>query len=422
MNKYERLIQIILVGGSSLGLLFFYKKLLELRRIRAKIAHQLEAPTVREVDHFFLQFTRLTPNERDTLQKKIHASLFSNLQVKAFSLKSKPDSPEIGYSGAIKGYLGSDSAPKLNLDSKSVLVLNKSVTTQGERHNYKLLSDKLLRVLFHPPKPGKLSISKLQVKSNWPGIQIGKADVQARPSERVTLHSHGSVCDLGKFWESLSPNELADLRLGETSVRYSRPSWQMCAAPLLAVAGLLPRSFKLDMSSSLESGALAMRESQIDVKMACPLVFVGEFTFKNGLLRADRVDCFGKSLRTIFLSLDERIKAHKSRVVAISSALGVFFVSKLIWAMIKRKRERKIVQKEILKEQMEFISNEIESDFKCVICFQYPRNLIFRPCNHFVTCSICFDSMSDTAKEKKNCLMCKQSIDKIIRLDFITSK
>lgn len=48
------------------------------------------------------------------------------------------------------------------------------------------------------------------------------------------------------------------------------------------------------------------------------------------------------------------------------------------------------------------ISETLDDEYKCIICYQVAKNIIFKPCLHLAVCTICFDKL-----EKKDCPVCK---------------
>jgi hypothetical protein len=51
-----------------------------------------------------------------------------------------------------------------------------------------------------------------------------------------------------------------------------------------------------------------------------------------------------------------------------------------------------------------------DNDFLCMICFERVPDTIVKPCNHVVVCSICSDSLKNTA-DRTRCVRCRQILE-----------
>lgn len=61
-------------------------------------------------------------------------------------------------------------------------------------------------------------------------------------------------------------------------------------------------------------------------------------------------------------------------------------------------------------EKLFKISETLEDEYKCIICYSVAKNVIFKPCLHLAICTICYEKL-----ERKKCPVCKTKIeDKIV--------
>ena len=57
------------------------------------------------------------------------------------------------------------------------------------------------------------------------------------------------------------------------------------------------------------------------------------------------------------------------------------------------------------------VSELMVDEFKCVICCEVAKNVIFKPCLHMAICSLC----NDRLKERK-CPICKREVIDIVTI------
>lgn len=141
------------------------------------------------------------------------------------------------------------------------------------------------------------------------------------------------------------------------------------------------------------------------------LVAFGEIIYdkKSDELRMDNPICYLKDKSQIINSL-------KLKSVKISRNLTLMFSLMTVLSFLMVRRIRKAIvgvqkrvkrMKELKKMDKLFkISRLLTDDFKCIICIENAKNVIFKPCLHMCLCSICCDKLRDN-----KCPMCKREIE-----------
>jgi hypothetical protein len=146
-------------------------------------------------------------------------------------------------------------------------------------------------------------------------------------------------------------------------------------------------------------------------------IMIGQFMIAFGEVIYDR---FNKELRMsnplFFLKDKEQlINKLKDKRIQLGKNMTLFFAVMIFLAFLVVKRSTKIAgflyqkykQLSQLKNPDKFFSlKKINtSDFKCYLCSENVRNVIFKPCLHLEVCSTCFDKLPD-----KKCPLCKQEV------------
>jgi len=163
-------------------------------------------------------------------------------------------------------------------------------------------------------------------------------------------------------------------------------------------------------------------------------VKIGTIENEFGILLGDALTAYGeviynakeKSLRIdapqyILQDKLNIIKKIKSNIYGIQGKMALLLIPFLITsvyltrkglAYYKMLRRRRMEQR--LDKLWKTKSVKMKDDYKCIVCFDRPRNVIPKPCLHFSLCSICYNQL-----EKKSCPVCKKMIMDIIEV-YIT--
>ena len=62
-------------------------------------------------------------------------------------------------------------------------------------------------------------------------------------------------------------------------------------------------------------------------------------------------------------------------------------------------------------ERLKKVSSLYMENLQCVVCYDNPKNVIFKECHHMVVCKQCYEKL-----RKKTCPICKQRIESIITI------
>jgi hypothetical protein len=146
-------------------------------------------------------------------------------------------------------------------------------------------------------------------------------------------------------------------------------------------------------------------------------IMIGQFMIAFGEVIYDR---FNKELRMsnpqYFLKDKEQlISKLKDKRIQIGKNMTLMFVAMLIMSFLLAKRSAKIFQFFYNKYRQLVNSKNPDKyfglkkialgDFKCFICNDNARNVIFKPCLHLEICSDCVDKLPG-----KKCPLCKQEV------------
>lgn len=146
-------------------------------------------------------------------------------------------------------------------------------------------------------------------------------------------------------------------------------------------------------------------------------IMIGQFMIAFGEIIYDR---FNKELRMsnplFFLKDKEQlISKLRDRRIQIGKNMTLMFVAMLIMGFLCAKRSAKIFQF-FYQKYRRFVERKnpdkyfglkkiTMSDFKCRLCGDNPRNVIFKPCLHLEICSNCVEKLSE-----HKCPACKQEV------------
>ncbi len=131
-------------------------------------------------------------------------------------------------------------------------------------------------------------------------------------------------------------------------------------------------------------------------------------------LRMDQPAHFMKSKEQLLQHLREkntRLGRNMSLVVTMLILLGVLLLRRAV-RMARTCVDRFARYRESRsKDRFHRIRDLQLSDFRCVLCSEQPRNVIFKPCLHLTVCSLC-----DSKLDERKCLVCRGPVESSVTI------
>ena len=100
-------------------------------------------------------------------------------------------------------------------------------------------------------------------------------------------------------------------------------------------------------------------------------------------------------------------------LVIIPFLISTLYLYRKVVDFYKRMKLRNEAQK---KDRLSQIYKLIADDYRCTVCKANPRNMILKPCFHFVMCRQCHEEAQ--RKNITNCPTCKRQISDSIEIFF----
>jgi Zinc finger, C3HC4 type (RING finger) len=141
------------------------------------------------------------------------------------------------------------------------------------------------------------------------------------------------------------------------------------------------------------------------------IVVFGEVVYDkfSKQLRMDNPVYFMKTKEQLLQYLREKntqLGRNMTLVMTLLVLLGVLLVRRVIktgkavveW-YLKYRQRRKL-------DPFHRVRHLQLSDFRCVLCREHPRNVIFKPCLHLAVCSLC-----ESKLDEQTCVVCRRDVD-----------
>ena len=84
--------------------------------------------------------------------------------------------------------------------------------------------------------------------------------------------------------------------------------------------------------------------------------------------------------------MDRLLMQHRAKINMLESQLAKY--KEAIQFLLEDNKNRRENEETAIKEREKVINQ-----FRCVICFQKPKSILFDPCMHFSTCQSCSDRL-----------------------------
>jgi len=157
-------------------------------------------------------------------------------------------------------------------------------------------------------------------------------------------------------------------------------------------------------------------ENEFGILAGNALTIYGEVIYnkRENSLRMDVPQYFLQDKSNIVKKIKRNIYGiqGKMALLFIPFVLTSIYLGKKGLAYYRRLRRKRMEQR--LDKLWKTKCVQMKDDYKCIVCFDRPRNVIPKPCLHFSFCSICYNQL-----EKKSCPVCKKAIADIIEV-YIT--
>ena len=469
MVDWPKIAKIVLISGSSVGLLVFIELIRKDKRIlnlikNSKILNikELEAHC-KEIDNAELNKVGMKPEEFEEKLKTFKQKLGNfDLEVlhndKAFEFKHNknefklnyklPENKEIIYEGIVCGKLGTNKPvlSRLNMkllkemwsirnDRKNNKLVGHSNTNHNESESQKYSLGWMEKILLgkNKNKASEKSLQILQNMSKEHHEEKNVAIIQERIFElhsnnNVTKHSACSVNSLdmrlyeGDFQADLNillkNNPLDIIKLGTKENHRKLPEANIMKI-IGSIIGMIGYFFGNTSFSSKFFWKFATEENEYKIKVGTPIVLFGRFRYKNGKMIAEKVSFFGNSL---YQSIERIKQARYMRQIIALCFAGVltYFAAKEFLSYKKKFQSKKILKEQKKMEKtLAAWSETIDENYRCVICYNYIRNIIFKPCMHLICCKLCIDSMKENSHNLAGkCPICKEFVTEYVEIRY----
>ena len=93
--------------------------------------------------------------------------------------------------------------------------------------------------------------------------------------------------------------------------------------------------------------------------------------------------------------------------VTITLTISIFLFKNKISPIHKEVKTEKIA----IQNQLEKINNEVDDKYKCSICYEHDRTVVFLPCKHLCCCANC-----GKVDVTLNCPICREDINSRMKI------
>jgi E3 ubiquitin-protein ligase MUL1 len=131
-------------------------------------------------------------------------------------------------------------------------------------------------------------------------------------------------------------------------------------------------------------------------------------------LRMDNPVHFMKNKEQLLQHLRDkntRLARNMTLVMTLLVLLGVLLVRRLTQAGKALVRKYLKHRQSLAQDAFHRVRSLQLSDFKCVLCREHPRNVIFKPCLHLAVCSLC-----ESKLDERTCLICQREVDSSVAI------
>jgi hypothetical protein len=153
-------------------------------------------------------------------------------------------------------------------------------------------------------------------------------------------------------------------------------------------------------------------DTEFGIKSGGLLTVFGDIIYntKDGKLRMDNPLYLLNEKSALLSKIKKEIQSSNNWIIGLS--IPCLLAGALaIWLGLQRKKRKQTLQRQRSNMVVDF--SNLADDYKCIICVERPRNLIYKPCLHFCVCDICSHEI-----KSNNCPVCKKEFTDVIEVNF----
>lgn len=206
-------------------------------------------------------------------------------------------------------------------------------------------------------------------------------------------------------------------KIGTSTEMNDSPVWVYTLAKLVFAFQLLISLLRIHVN--IKGWRLGTKVTEYGIKLNNSMISFGQIVYdkKNKLLVMEKPYFILKDkLQLVSMYKDKiirwnRIRWFSAALMIISCIMTVRRVYKLATKIRNRMRE---FLEQVRMNKLKGLSLLLTDSFKCVICIENPKNIIFVPCYHMALCSTCYDKL-----EKKSCPVCRKRINDTVKIFIV---
>ena len=192
-------------------------------------------------------------------------------------------------------------------------------------------------------------------------------------------------------------------------------------SPIEKLVSLILRGLKLlllvsSFTKNIQGFKFGTKKIETGIKVGQFIVAFGEVVYnkQSGEMRMENPLCLLKNKGQMVVQLKEkRDQLHRSlsmvfTLMTLSGGLCLRRGYRLLKYVYRQMRKKKQMRK---MEKLVKVSREIDDEYKCIICCDLAKNVIFKPCMHMACCAICYEKLADN-----KCIICKQEIEDVVKI------
>jgi hypothetical protein len=146
------------------------------------------------------------------------------------------------------------------------------------------------------------------------------------------------------------------------------------------------------------------------------IVALGEFVYSkaSGVLRMEKPLYMLKDKAQLVKRFQDKKLGIQRNLIIWSGAIAIFgylFVRRLVKFYYKAKVILEEISEREKNEKLGKISEIMTDDFRCVTCWDKPKNIILKPCMHMALCGGCLRKLPTN-----KCPICKETIQDVVKI------
>lgn len=260
-------------------------------------------------------------------------------------------------------------------------------------------------------------LKSLPIYSNSQSIDGRDYIVKYNHSESFLVKDPRSLSSMVVSNAKDTPNQFAFSKIAEKSEFRSFNWAEMLITKAIWLIQLCLGILKI--YPSFKGFLMGVKTTEHGIEIGQPVLAFGTITFDK-LTKALSMDVPSfllndkGQMKTFYANERNKYQRLRNFSLLLSVVFALLTIRRIFVVAKSLVDKLRMFLEQIKMKKFQKFSESLSDDYKCIICIENPKNVIFKPCLHMAVCKRCYGSLP-----KQECPICKRQIKNVVSVFLV---